>query len=492
MKRLLASSLALPTLVALLAGCSTSDGPVGTARASIALVPTNVACVQLIAAAGRTVTDSFDVIAGSSSQLSLDNVPIGNVTFTAFAYATACAATAGTEPTWASAPTLGTILTGQVTNISLTLDPVGGANVGINFNTDGGVATTDAGASTDGGMATAVCGNGVRESGEQCDDGNGVNLDGCNSRCQLEQEQRATSLQMQFTTDAFCTANAVGAAVASIGQASIQASYTSGVSNGSLTLGFEFLGLSDLSGTASPMVQLGNLSGAPVTPAAGVTYNGNSDLDWWYTSDPSLIDSARNPLQLLSGSIAAGALNAGPGSLRLPLGIGTNGPVNVSSVRLRGSIGAANVPGASSGTAPGHLATEHLDPTLSSFASIANGELCGNVSASSLITLPVPAVLTSGTSKCSNLVGSSLLDLMVDGCSALFGIRVIQPTQPDQVDPTAPVVGAGGPYSFVANATGHVTTCKDKSGAAVDLNGCLGAAAYSTAFKFTTDRVIFK
>ena len=34
-----------------------------------------------------------------------------------------------------------------------------------------------------------VCGNGVLESGEQCDDGNTVDGDGCNSVCELEQEE---------------------------------------------------------------------------------------------------------------------------------------------------------------------------------------------------------------------------------------------------------------------------------------------------------------
>src|SRR5262245_64585253 len=31
--------------------------------------------------------------------------------------------------------------------------------------------------------ATPVCGNGAREAGEQCDDGNLVNMDGCDAAC---------------------------------------------------------------------------------------------------------------------------------------------------------------------------------------------------------------------------------------------------------------------------------------------------------------------
>ena len=53
-------------------------------------------------------------------------------------------------------------------------------------------------------------------------------------------------------------------------------------------------------------------------------------------------------------------------------------------------------------------------------------------------------------------------------------------TQPDQAT-SAPAVGAGAPYKLTTNGT-HVSGCKDKSGASVDLNACLAAAGYSAGF----------
>jgi hypothetical protein len=128
--------------ILLLAACSLRQSPensVGSARATITQVPPMVSCVQIIAAGGLTVTDNFDVQPGQSTVLNLKNLPIGNLTFTAFAYQAACASLAGTQANWASAPAVATIYPGQFTNLSLTLEQVGGANVGVNFDYDGGV-----------------------------------------------------------------------------------------------------------------------------------------------------------------------------------------------------------------------------------------------------------------------------------------------------------------------------------------------------------------
>ena len=58
-----------------------------------------------------------------------------------------------------------------------------------------------------------VCGNGVREAGEQCDDGNTASLDGCTKTCGFEQVHRMDKLEMLFNTDTYCTGNALGGAI---------------------------------------------------------------------------------------------------------------------------------------------------------------------------------------------------------------------------------------------------------------------------------------
>src|SRR5262249_27768566 len=129
--------------------------------------------------------------------------------------------------------------------------------------------------------ATPVCGNGVREAGEQCDDGNLVNLDGCDGACRFEQAQRAVWFKMQFTTDAVCTQNRLGGAITSIAQGQLQTAIDGDVADGSFSLILSAQNpLTDLSGTNEPSFQLGFLSGAPV--AGSGPYDGTNDLDWWY------------------------------------------------------------------------------------------------------------------------------------------------------------------------------------------------------------------
>jgi hypothetical protein len=124
--------------------------------------------------------------------------------------------------------------------------------------------------------------------------------------------------------------------------------------------------------------------------------------------------------------------------------------------------------------------------------------MCGNVSANSLANTAVPAALQpGGNTPCTEnyTAANRVLDVFIVGCHVkVLGVSfsVIKATQPDQVDPAAPAAGAGAPYKLSVDGTKRVNACTDKSGAAVALTACLNAAAYSSFFKFATDRVIIK
>ncbi|HEY5950496.1 MAG TPA: DUF4215 domain-containing protein [Kofleriaceae bacterium] len=335
-----------------------------------------------------------------------------------------------------------------------------------------------------------VCGDGVRAGTEQCDDGNTTNLDGCDGVCKFEQCHRVNTLSMSFTTDTYCTKNALGGAIVGQAQGQIGTALTNGVNDGSITIDFKALGLDDLNGTTDPAFSLGVLTGAPV---AGTGYNGASDLDWWYTTAATVIDAMRNPITTLAGSIASKTINAGPGDIAVTISLaGVPATLNMLRAKLTGSVGATSKPLVSTGNTPGHLASEHLDSALVSFATVTGGKLCGDVTAKSLTSVPVPMAL-QGCASIFNLTAcnecytasNNLLDVLVSGCKNPFVGQLINATQPD----AARVIG--DVYTFTANTSHVVNACK-KNGATATLSTCLDDAAYSSFFKFTTDRVIAK
>ena len=344
----------------------------------------------------------------------------------------------------------------------------------------------------------AVCGNGTRENGEQCDDGNTSNLDGCNSKCAFEQNQRVDWLKMQWATDQVCTKNALGGAIVNnLGQQQLQTALDTGVTDGSTTLMFAMLNLTDLTGTNQNGLQIGVLSGVPQKPMGAPAYNGNADLDWWYTPDAMTIDMTRTPTAIMNGAIAAKVLTAGPANITLSLNLsGGASPIAMSNTVVRATINAVSTPATSTGLPPGHVAAEHLDPSLQSFGSAGqqnlNGAatLCGNVSAYSLSKILLDAGITQNCTQYTQ--ANSLLDLLVGGCTAFGIITIVRSTQPDQEDPTKNPAGAGPPYTLSAGNNRVVAACRDRTGANVALSDCLNDAAYSSYFKFASDRVIIK
>jgi cysteine-rich repeat protein len=337
-----------------------------------------------------------------------------------------------------------------------------------------------------------VCGDGVRAGTEQCDDNNTTNLDGCDSTCKFEQCHRVNSLSIglppSMLTSTFCPVNQLGSAITgNIAQTEIRNALTNGVNDGSITIELKAGGLDDLTGTFDPQVSLGVLTGSPV---AGAGYNGAMDLDWWYTTSAMVIDAMRNPTTSLAGSIAMKVLNAGPSDITITINLaGVPARLDMLRATLRGNIGNATTPLASTGSTPGHLASENLDPALQSFAAVTGGELCGDVIAASLNAVPAPMALQGcGLFNCSQCYTASntLLDVIVGGCNTLAGQQV-RPTQPD----TGRV--ATDDYVFTPGAGRRVAngTCT-RNLASHPITMCLNDAAYSSFFRFTSDRVIAK
>ncbi len=337
-----------------------------------------------------------------------------------------------------------------------------------------------------------ICGDARREDTEQCDDGNTTNLDGCDSICKFEQDQRANSLTMSFKTDV-CPRNQLGTAIVdntNTAQGKLQTALTNGIADGSLTIIMKFLGLDDLTGSQSTLpFALGFLH---ATPVAGSGYNGASDLDWWYTSDTASIDANRNPkTSLMNGKFTAGGnLSSDPGTIQLTLVLaaGSAATLTMENTVLTAKSGASSAPTASSGATPGHLASENDLPTLDTFASLTAGKICGDVTAASLAQVTLPASFDGqcdvGYSSTAN-PPNTLLDVLVGGCNHtvipfVVVVKVIAPTQPD---------GPSGSTVHI-NMTGtHVSGCTGNGGA---YPACLGVATYSSAFQFTADRVIAK
>jgi cysteine-rich repeat protein len=328
-----------------------------------------------------------------------------------------------------------------------------------------------------------VCGDGVRAGTEQCDDSNTTNLDGCSATCKFEQSHRMNDLDIQFGTSApYCPANALGgAARASQARDMITAAIDSGVTDGSISIIFQMLDLAPLTGGADPSVTVGVLRG---TRASGAGYNGNSDLDWWYTIDPTRIDAARLPNQTVQGAIANGTLTTQPGNMTFNMTfVGVPVTMDMFSTKMRATVGAATTPLSSTGSSPGHLASEHLDLALTSFATMTQGEVCGATAAASLANTRVPASLAN---VCTNYTTShSLLDVFVGGCW-VFIVEVIRVTQPDTSR------SGTDSYRFFDSNNDRVVDRCEKNLVAASMADCLQNAGFTSYYRFTTDRVIGK
>lgn len=384
---------------------------------------------------------------------------------------------------------------------------------------DGAACTTGGGNVCVSQVCTAThCGNNVREIGEDCDDGNTANLDGCDSACKFEQVAHVTSLVQQFGTDLFCTKNALGTAIPAVPaiQDFLQQTWSFPVSDGSLSLVFKFLGTLDPSGARSTF-KLGFLDATPVrfnpqddgTFADG--YLGTSDLDWWYTlRDPqnnTSVGANGTPSVQLAGEVTNRHLTAGPGTIETLRLLFALAPANVKllNVRIDATLDTEVTKPivATTSTPPGHLASEHLSPTFTTFQSsgisTALGGMCSDVSAKSLADaspglLGTCADSSDPTGGTSAFPDNHLLDVFTVGCQLFTTdpntgdpgfVPTILPTQPDgSID--------GSTYTFAADPLTHQVTSCTKDGLDATLDVCLANATFSSYFKIAADRVILR
>jgi hypothetical protein len=184
---------------------------------------------------------------------------------------------------------------------------------------------------------------------------------------------------------------------------------------------------------------------------------------------------------------------------------GSPAVVRLYNAVVRSQIDAAvSAPTMSSGSPPGHLASEHIRAGLTTFTGVTgdNGSMCGQASAKSFADTklvksidPESGDLTDNllVAVCSQPDGqtprytadSSLLDVFIGGCSLYGMLPIIMPTQPDGT-----ADGAAASYSFFIDGDGTKVTSCTKDGQPATLSECLENSTYSSFFKFSTDRVI--
>lgn len=372
--------------------------------------------------------------------------------------------------------------------------------------------------------AAPVCGNGIVEFGEDCDDGNSISNDGCD-RCSFEQAARITKLLQQFGTDAFCTKNALGAAIPSLQAARdfIQSTWSFPIeTDGSISLVFKFMGTIDLSGARSAF-NLGFVDATPVRVqnadgTSADSYNGASDLDWWYTlrqqnpdnpfDTPNIsLDTNGTPRVQLPAEIFNRHLIAGPGTIENLRLLFAGAPANVElfNVHIDATLDAklSKPTVSTTGRPPGHLASEHLSPDFITFESSgitsAIGGMCSDVSAKSLASSPVGllgqcADPSDSSGNTLEFPDNHILDVFIVGCqlhtmdpdTGESGfVQTILPTQPDgSLD--------GATYTFAADPVTHQVTSCTKDGTDALLDDCLASATFSSYFKIAADRVILR
>ncbi len=181
-------------------------------------------------------------------------------------------------------------------------------------------ATCDASCQT---IQAAVCGDGKIDPGEDCDDGNTKNLDGCDSSCKYELFMRMDTVSIVLgTAPTFCsvTTNRLGQAITSNALGTLNTSLTDGINAGTTNILVQALDLDDPKGVADPSLRLGVTTGILDPAHTGTWPATGNPMDWWFLLDKTTVDANGIPTGILSpAAIAARALTAGPSDVNLTL-----------------------------------------------------------------------------------------------------------------------------------------------------------------------------
>ncbi len=327
----------------------------------------------------------------------------------------------------------------------------------------------------------AVCGDGVVQTGEQCDDGNTLNLDGCSSTCKYEQVQRITNLTvMRGTAPGYCTptTNQFGKALTSSAASSFNSSLQTDVDNGVLDTMFDFQNLDDLTGQNDASLSVGVVNGS--LDARAGTWTAPGAIDWWFLANASDVDSSGLPVfQLSPAAISSYVLTGGPNKIVMQY---SQWPLTMLDANLKANIGTSPAPNQPAPPPQASQLASGLVTFQTMNAASSGLGLCGNVTVGSLAAVPAPQQICNGGSNacdegytyCSSgtvtSTCNSLLDVLVNGCKVYGFITVIHKTQPD--------VGVGGnpPNSLTASGTYHKVTVSQPND------------AYSAYFQFQSQR----
>ena len=238
--------------------------------------------------------------------------------------------------------------------------------------------------------------------------------------------------------------NALGSkAIASVALGQLNPPLATDVTNGTVNVLTQVLGLTDLTGQNAAGFSIGIVD-ATVDPAKGAWPTGAAPEDWDFLADPAVISMGLPTGKLGNGKIVDGAITAGPSTVVLTLNLGGSpASLQMNNASISGTV-------AGTKSAPGDLPADlKLESGLEAFDTISAATdgtqgLCGDITVTSLAQIPIPQALTTGEGDCTQgytycgagaAVGAncnSLLDVLVGGCTVVGGlVTAVNKTQPD-------------------------------------------------------------